>query len=270
MFLSSASHNYANDVSRVSSFYQDFIEKSLNSGVFENTLFIFFSDHGIRFGPLRATDQGWLEDRMPFMFLLFPKWFQEQNQLLMDNLKENDNRLSTFFDVYETLKDILNFDSNAILKRKITPNQRGISLFNEIPLNRSCLSAQIPFEYCACISSSSGNLKSDEIKISAIFIVNYLNNLLKIEDYHCAKLELDRILDSKQMSFKNGYVNLLTIRVNPSKGIFEGMVEIKNNNMESLSLKGEINRINKYGRQSHCVKTRSIREFCMCKDLIPV
>ncbi|CAD5123294.1 DgyrCDS11652 [Dimorphilus gyrociliatus] len=265
MFLSSASHNYANDVSRVRHLYEDFIVNSFKSGAFENTLLIFFSDHGIRFGPLRATPQGWFEDRTPFMFFWFPKWFRDENKHLIDNLKTNSRRLITFFDVHETLKDILKFEPNKIINRQISLNQRGISLFNKVPLNRTCISAQIPLEYCVCSSSTTAKLSRKEINRGANFMVNHLNKLISIEAYHCVQLKLLQIIDAKRLGQEKDYLILLTIQVAPSSAIFEGILKVNSDN--TIRLQGDINRTNKYGKQSHCVKTRAIREFCMCKDV---
>jgi hypothetical protein len=39
------------------------------------TVLFFLSDHGIRFGAVRQTSVGKLEERLPFMFLIFPDWF---------------------------------------------------------------------------------------------------------------------------------------------------------------------------------------------------
>jgi hypothetical protein len=43
------------------------------------TVLIFLSDHGIRFGAIRKTSVGKLEERLPFMFLIFPDWFLKKN-----------------------------------------------------------------------------------------------------------------------------------------------------------------------------------------------
>ena len=50
------------------------------------------------------------------------------------------SRLTTPFDIYETLRDVLD------MRRSETPvtfKERGISLLKEIPINRTCASAGI-------------------------------------------------------------------------------------------------------------------------------
>jgi hypothetical protein len=49
---------------------------------------IFFSDHGIRFGKVRETFIGKLEERLPFMFLIFPNWFYDKYPNIKQNLEK--------------------------------------------------------------------------------------------------------------------------------------------------------------------------------------
>lgn len=77
-------------------------------------------------------------------------------------MNENVWRLTCQFDVYETLVDILKHDYGekrsasrrfplllAGTERKTRFN-RGISLFREVPLNRTCDDAGIPLHFCVC------------------------------------------------------------------------------------------------------------------------
>lgn len=72
----------------------------------------------------------------------------------MKNFKRNSRRLTTHFDVYETLKDIANLESDVISNEKVKKRSedlkergetlpRGISFFTEIPEARTCDSAGI-------------------------------------------------------------------------------------------------------------------------------
>ncbi len=60
----------------------------------------------------------------------------------MRSLRLNSRKLTTPFDIHETLKHFLNFETTASTtdKKKIS---RGISLFKNIPLNRNCIDAHI-------------------------------------------------------------------------------------------------------------------------------
>jgi hypothetical protein len=84
-----------------------------------------------------------------FFFAILPKSFKQSYPLAVRNLRRNSRRLTTHFDVFETLKDLSNIDGDVIsndkirkrseeLKERIATLPRGISLFSEIPSERSC------------------------------------------------------------------------------------------------------------------------------------
>jgi Protein of unknown function (DUF229) len=84
-----------------------------------------------------------------FFFAILPKSFKQSYPLAVRNLKRNARKLTTHFDVFETLKDLSNIDGNVIsnekirkrseeLKDRVATLPRGISLFLEIPGERSC------------------------------------------------------------------------------------------------------------------------------------
>jgi hypothetical protein len=50
--------------------------------------------HGIRFGAIRQTSVGKLEERLPFMFLIFPDWFIKKYPNIHRNLQVNSRRLT--------------------------------------------------------------------------------------------------------------------------------------------------------------------------------
>lgn len=84
-----------------------------------------------------------------FFFGVFPKSFKRKYPLAVRNFRRNSRRLTTHFDVYETLKDIANLDGDVISNDKVKKRSedlkerggtmpRGISMFNEIPNDRTC------------------------------------------------------------------------------------------------------------------------------------
>lgn len=72
---------------------------------------------------------------------LIKEKYPEMNQ----NLKINQQRLTTPLDVFETLTHILNFYTYNIQNSK---PRRGLSLFNPIPQTRRCEDANILPHYC--------------------------------------------------------------------------------------------------------------------------
>jgi membrane-anchored protein YejM (alkaline phosphatase superfamily) len=78
--------------------------KLFNQNLLSNTILIFFSEHGLRFGPIRETLIGKVEKRPPFMHLYIPeKWRNKYN----NNLAINQNRVTTPFDIDATLIHII-------------------------------------------------------------------------------------------------------------------------------------------------------------------
>lgn len=113
----------------------------------KNSIPFFDSDHGIRFGEFRQTFIRKIEERLPFLFLILPKWFKEKYPEMYQYLKINQQRLTTSLDVFETLTHILNFYTYNIQKCK---PWRGLSLFNPIPQTRRCEDANILPHWCTC------------------------------------------------------------------------------------------------------------------------
>ena len=84
------------------------------------------------------------------------------------------------------------FSLNSIRER----NSRGISLFNKIPLQRSCIDAFISEEMCSCFKEKELN-ESDLFKKTGksfvsigLQIAQHINNLTESNRFRCAKLFL--------------------------------------------------------------------------------
>ena len=67
------------------------------------------ADHGHRFAKLRQTQQGQLEERLPFMSFTAPPSFRRNYPQAWANLNANAQVLTTPFDIYSTLKALIEF-----------------------------------------------------------------------------------------------------------------------------------------------------------------
>ncbi|CAH8681439.1 unnamed protein product [Schistosoma haematobium] len=202
---------------------------SSSSYPFANTLVVLFSDHGPRMGDARLSVQGKLEERLPFMSIIAPKLFKEKWSIQWDNIKYNQNRLITLFDLHATLRDLLmnqlklhnnNIDFIKIFNKihrnlQINPSH-GLSLFNKIPLNRNCDDAYISSHWCVCLkwieidhnnNNDNNNLiynsndliiKSTNVIITKIneMIIKYKANLTK--NGQCSMIKLYQIKSVEQ------------------------------------------------------------------------
>jgi hypothetical protein len=158
---------------------------------------------------------------------------------------------------------------------------RGLSLLRSIPSNRTCSAIGIPWEFCVCIKETKISSLSDEKVISsAETLVNHINRLIKKLDKErlCeTPLMLDSItsaqlLDPPHSSLEemknNPAVHIrVAVVVWPSGAQLEGIVKTPLLNTAEAKVLGEVNRINKYGDQSECVKdSKVLKLYCFCKD----
>jgi hypothetical protein len=106
----SLTHDFLNYPSLGDDLHAKFLKQLQDTGSLNHTVFIFMSDHGIRWGGIRETFQGRLVERLPFVFFVFPKWFKDVYPTAVANLHKNIHHLTTPFDIHETLLDILNLE----------------------------------------------------------------------------------------------------------------------------------------------------------------
>ncbi|KAK3096015.1 hypothetical protein FSP39_021950 [Pinctada imbricata] len=255
------------------------------SGKLEKTVLILMSDHGLRVNAIRNTMIGRIEDRMPLFAIALPEQLTKRYPHLHDNMATNTKRLTTSWDAYFTLMDILN--GNYQVQSKIGKEEslpRGISLFREIPKRRTCFEADIQEHYCPCYTSKT--IPTNDSRVSAIstYLVNRLNYDLRIFKEKCALLTIEnvesasivhadfqRAEEKEEFSYKKWLFSpqkststriLLVFRTAPSHGLFEATVSYSERNIKVL---GDITRINMYGNQSSCIDHKTLRTSCYCK-----
>jgi len=77
---------------------------------------------------------------MPFLAVRIPRWFSERFPQAAANLRLNSDRLTTPFDLHETLMDVVDMERS----RHVTEGRpRAYSLFQNIPDDRTCADADI-------------------------------------------------------------------------------------------------------------------------------
>lgn len=93
--------------------------------MFSININVFFT---YRFAEIRSTQQGKLEERLPFFSFTFPPWFKSKYPEAYNNFKENAHRLTTPFDINKTLRNVLHFEGGGVG----TLEERAISLFKKV------------------------------------------------------------------------------------------------------------------------------------------
>ncbi|XP_050397259.2 uncharacterized protein LOC126815590 [Patella vulgata] len=269
-------------------YYFEILEKALNSGVFKNTVLVFFGDHGFRFGNFLKTFIGKLEERMPMMYVAVPKWFHKKYPQIVNSLSHNTRRLTSNFDIYETLKDILYF-SGKPTGNIDAKKQRGISLFEKIPADRTCENAGILPHWCVCKLEEDELTKNTKFRDrSAQFFVDDVYHRLANHKM-CSRLELDEIkvfkifkstsrnpdnasnsvnhttVTNSALSIgSNKHIIKISVVLNPRSGEFDTTLVYDAWSQKFDSYEA-ISRLNKYGHTADCVKGEKIQMLCYCK-----
>lgn len=279
-FLTEYTHNFLAIPPELDSELSDMLKRLESEGHLDKTLLIFFSDHGNRLKFFAyATELGKLERYLPFLSVKLPK--KMVNTRYFENVKMNRDKLVSFFDIYQTLREFyfinkyenINGHENEFkVNSKSIRNQRGISLFEEIPQNRSCLDAFIPNSLCSCLREDliEESEFEKETKLSFLqagkLILGYINDFTKSVRDLCKEFELDKIV-----SFKILYINKIkfyksVLVLNPGDAWFETTLKMKNSKI--LQIYSKPNRISAYGNQSFCVQNPMLVNYCFCKDFI--
>ncbi|CAH1133732.1 unnamed protein product [Ceutorhynchus assimilis] len=294
----SLSHDYLNEPGLGDESYYDLFKTLKETGALNDTILIFMSDHGIRWGGIRQTYQGQMEERLPFVIMALPEWFKSSYPQAVMNLKRNVRRLTTPFDLHETLKELLDVDN--LLNPSDNSNfvSRGYSLFSNIPKTRTCKDAEIPSHWCTCQQSAAISTNDSEVISAAKFAVYHINS--QLAGYaQCAILDLDDIINARVTVYKEDHITnkrstkdyMLTLQTKPGDGIFEvtvrsralkkkakrnvdsvtrNKIEIEKSALdeERFNITGTISRLNLYGKQSYCVTDFHSKLYCYCTNLL--
>ena len=268
-----------------------FLEYMERNGFLNNTLLILMADHGPRYHGNRKTVQGKYEERLPYFSIRLPPWFQNSHPEASKNLKTNSHRLTTPFDIHETLKDVINFTGAGVGDI----HTRGISLFKEIPRERECVHAGIAPHWCACVDWSFTDTNSSEVVKAAIALVDKINLLTRPNRTLCTELVLDSVQSAAKYAASDNVLKFrgsqdvdgreadmsdsmaanvilyqISISVIPSGGKYEATIRYFSKAKKFQVNEKEISRINKYGNQPHCIMRQKphLRPYCYCKKSI--
>lgn len=283
-WLTQICHEFINYLELGDQAFYELFKFLKDEGHLSNAFLIFFSDHGSRIDDIRNTFVGRIEERMPLLSIVPPEVFESRFIDVTVNLFQNTERLVSNFDLHETLSDILhqNFE-NVKYHNK---GQRGISLFRQIPKDRSCADASIPEHFCACYISKNITPTDPLVQEAGRFAVMHLNKLLKRYDHICEVLSLKKINEAEIISlglsakgeeemrwtiykfFSKPEAEkhkrfLIIFETFPGNAIFEATV---NYFVDSgWEITDDISRTNKYGNTSICVPEKPLRRYCYCK-----
>lgn len=269
---SSVTHKDQNNPMLLDYSYKSMIKKLSDSGYLNKTVLIVLSDHGAVRGNMTRSNQGWkdLEERLPILYILPPPSFSKEYSSAYENLKENSGRLTTPYDLHDTLIDLL--DVNAINNEELairskTSKNRGNSLFLPIPGNRTCKSANIADRLCTCFSTKTKE-SNIEVQQASKHLITHLNGLINSYSV-CAKLNLEKIIQVVELSRveDNNKINafrdfLVVVRTSPGGRVYEATMRLSNKSIWSPT--GVIKNRNTNVEHSNCVKENELKRYCYC------
>ncbi|KAH8292838.1 hypothetical protein KR054_012204, partial [Drosophila jambulina] len=257
----------------VDTMFLEMFQLAARSGLLKSTLLLVVSNHGLTKGYFHDTVQGKAEEDLPMALLCFPKWMEERFPRAIANLKGNNYRLVTAFDLHATLLDLPNLSSikdKSVEQRSVdlaTQGEnlpRGISLFLPVPSSRDCGSAQVPRKYCLCHEQARVSTMEGYVLQAALLIVRTINRALHKHIPPCHKLFLKLVLDVdewRRPTDENHSELLVRLLATPGDGQFEGVVRYTS---RTLTLNGPILRTNEYGNDSYCIDNYLINMYCYC------
>ncbi|XP_067014130.2 uncharacterized protein [Anabrus simplex] len=291
-FHGELSHDSYNNVGSADLDLLEWLQTLNQEGHLNNTLLIIMSDHGHRFADIRNTQQGKQEERLPMFSFVFPPWFIRSFPQAVANFKRNIQRLTSPFDIHPTLQNVLHYQ--GVGKGDI--RNRSISLFKEIPLERTCADAYIEPHWCACLDWQAVSLSDSMVQRAADAVVDFINKYTEESRELCHILHLNEVTWAAKLvptqgllrflknADKDGFVADLTARTGisqetyqlklsttPGNGLFEVSLRYDVNDKSFAIRISDISRINKYGSDAHCITNtqEQLRKYCYCKEPPP-
>ncbi|XP_057325177.1 uncharacterized protein LOC130667547 [Microplitis mediator] len=280
-WTNSVTHNDMNGASSLDSHLLDQLEYLERRGVFNNTLVIFLSDHGMRWGDIRNTFIGWYEERLPFVYLRIPDSLKNQNNEdssldIIQALKINEHRLTSPYDLYETLRDILERAGGKANSSSGCPNCQ--TLLKPVPYERSCEDAGVSPHWCTCTAFNPQSPTSKIAQQGAKTFLSYVESVIKDYKNHkgkrlCAKLKVKKIHRVNQIINLDNSTNSIPettdtdkyfylIELSPGGGLFETTVLFDKNGGSKMT-EEEVSRINSYAKDSKCLDN-GFKKYCYC------
>ncbi|XP_031563798.1 uncharacterized protein LOC116299306 [Actinia tenebrosa] len=293
LLFSDLSHGNMNALKYADQDLTDLLKTMDKESYLDESIVFIFGDHGVRYGSMRKTLQGKLEERLPHMSITFPSWFPKKYPQLYENVQRNAKLLTTPFDIYATLRHVISY---PVPPRDL---RFGQSLFIPMdPQNRTCASAGVEEHWCPCLNLERVPVDSSIVKQVVNYVVNFINSLLeerKKPKRVCHRLSLKEIKtaqmelpNKKVQRFKNSLANRkcdscgvvlgqkdennlikdtlyqIQFLTSPNDGFYEASVQLKGG---VPSIKGAISRVDTYGDQPRCIQDTHVHlmKFCYCR-----
>ncbi|KAK3704128.1 hypothetical protein QZH41_019027, partial [Actinostola sp. cb2023] len=278
----SIGHDDINSLGYLQDDFLQFLKDMKESGSLDNTLLVVMGDHGIRYGAIRKTILGKLEERLPLLAISVPAWFTEQFPGYFHHLQTNAQRLTTPFDLHATFQHILS--------KTHTKNYKfGQSLFDEIPNSRTCQEAGNPEHFCPCVRWKPVNPLHKHVQQIGEEAVQTINKLIKKANLEskCAMLTLQKVdnpvylapndqvetfdrsadVDGRVVAKGTRPKGMCTYQIqvitSPNNGVYEVTGHVSS---MTPHVNPQMSRLDEYGDQPKCIMGTHpyMRKYCYC------
>ncbi len=279
-WLTEYTHDYIDVNPLLDVSIKNILHKLEISGYLNNTILFFLSDHGHKLTSYSSTENGKKERITPLLSVRLPR--SVFSSKYHGNLVKNKDKLVSFVDVYQTLKQILFLSQHELNeenefcknlfknKSKNIRQLRGTSLLEEISPHRLCSDVHITDSYCSCFKSinitESQILTETRHSFNSIGVktLNYIKNITKSISSKCLTYSVDYVGEFKKIHYsKEKIIYSGQILLQPGEALFQ--INLKLDKKDELVFNDLPIRLSKYGNQSHCIHDRDLQNYCYCK-----
>ncbi|CAG7831661.1 unnamed protein product, partial [Allacma fusca] len=150
----------------------------LSWNLLRKSVVIFVSDHGDRMNFFKSQSiESYFERGLPFFQIRLPDQMRENYPEIVKAIQSNSRKLTTPFDIHQTLLHVLTLKANlSLVSKDFEPDRKDrCSLFVDVPINRTCASTNIPWTNCLCNAQYDENATNKHIhKVNSEFANNLL------------------------------------------------------------------------------------------------
>lgn len=276
-WTNSFSHNSFDIAATMDTTIVKYLKEWQRLGIFEDSIVIFFSDHGERWGPLLKLAQGFLEERLPMFFISVPGWFSQAYPNLVKNLAINQKRLSTPFDVHMTFQHLVSLTDPSYKIEQALDCPKCQSIFEELPENRTCKDASIPEAWCTCIPFKTESANSKVVQSIAHLIIQEMNHYYELKNLTslCSPLQLQEVTHAKSHypgetkspgPITTYVIDFTTKPLTQPKTFFSATADYDKHNKRIQLNVEDISRQSLYEHTAKCTDDKQAKKYCICRN----
>lgn len=265
-WINSYSHNLNHIPTLLDNDMVRFFERLNESKILDNTIVIFTSDHGTRYGHMRVPVESYYDERLPMLFVWIPHDFRQIHEDKYYNLQLNQNRLVTPYDLYITLEEIRNNFKTSNVESEACP--QCTSFFEKKSPYRTCADAGVHKKWCSCHDMSKVDPKDAAVQTSVQLAVTHIqstaNSVKTIKCKACRPLRMKTLFRTHSYidSSDNKTHYVVAWQMTPGAVSFEATVMKEGN---KYTIVQPTHTISEYNRLGNCVVNPNDRQFCVCK-----